>query len=138
MTSGTLGRVYNDGEVLVRQGDPGDCLYVIQEGTVDILRETDGRETFLRTAGPGELIGEMAVFEKAKRSATVRARGNVRALTVDRKNFLKRVHEDPSIAYRVVQTLSRRVRELSERLVETEANLPSTESEGGGSPGDLH
>jgi CRP-like cAMP-binding protein len=80
----------------------------------------------------------MAVFEKAKRSATVRARGNVRALTVDRKNFLKRVHEDPSIAYRVVQTLSRRVRELSERLVETEANLPSTESEGGGSPGDLH
>jgi CRP-like cAMP-binding protein len=127
MTSGTLGRRYDDGEVLVRQGDPGDCLYVIQEGTVEILRESEGRETVLRTAGPGELLGEMAVFEKTARSATVRARGPVRALTVDRKNFLKRVHEDPSIAYRVVQTLSSRVRELSERLAAVDPDaLPET------------
>lgn len=134
MTSGTLGRMYTDGEVLVRQGDPGDCLYVIQEGTVEIVRETAGRETVLRTAGPGELIGEMAVFEKGERSATVRARGAVRALTVDRKNFLKRVHEDPSIAYRVVQTLSRRVRELSERLAAETAEAPE-EPGASGRPG---
>lgn len=125
MTSGELGRNYQDGEIIVRQGDPGSCLYVIQQGTVDIIIEKDGRTTHLRTAGPGELIGEMAVFENIKRSATVRAAGPVRALTVDRKNFLKRVHEDPSIAYRVVQTLSRRVRELSERLGEAEAEAPA-------------
>ena len=46
----------------------------------------------------------------------MRALGEVRVLTVDKKNFLKRIHEDPSLAFRVVQTMSRRVRELSDEL----------------------
>jgi len=121
METGALGKVYEDGDLLVRQGDPGDCLFVIQEGTVEILMEQGGREKLLRTSGPGELIGEMAIFEHEARSATVRARGRVRALTVDKKNFLRRIHEDPSLAYRLVQTLSRRVRDLSRRLAEVDA-----------------
>jgi CRP-like cAMP-binding protein len=67
-------------------------------------------------AQEGELIGEMAIFERHVRSATVRALGEVRVLTVDKKNFLKRIHEDPSLAFRVVQTMSQRVRELSDEL----------------------
>lgn len=80
------------------------------------MLEQDGRETLLRVAGEGELIGEMAIFERGPRSATVRALGEVRALTVDKKNFLKRINDDPSIAFRVVQTMSRRVRELSAEI----------------------
>lgn len=121
METGVLGKIYEDGETLVRQGEPGDCLFAIQEGTVEILVERDGRETLLRTTGPGELIGEMAIFEQEVRSATVRARGRVRALTVDKKNFLRRIHEDPSLAYRLVQTLSGRVRDLSRRLAEADS-----------------
>jgi len=109
----TLGKLYEDGEVLIRQGEAGDCMYVIREGEVEVIVEQDGRETLLRVAGKGELLGEMAIFEKAPRSATVRARGQVRALTIDKKNFLRRVSQDPSIAFNVVQTLARRVRELS-------------------------
>lgn len=120
METGVLGKVYEDGETLVRQGEPGDCLFAIQEGTVEILVERDGHETLLRTTGPGEVIGEMAIFEQEVRSATVRARGRVRALTVDKKNFLRRIHEDPSLAYRLVKTLSGRVRDLSRRLAEAE------------------
>lgn len=116
MAKGDLGKIYRDGEVIVRQGDVGDCLYVIQEGQVEILLEREGEEIPLRTAGQGEIIGETAVFERVARSATVRALGEVRALTVDKKNFLRRIQEDPTLAFRLVQIMSRRVRELSDEI----------------------
>jgi CRP-like cAMP-binding protein len=116
MSNGALGRVYEDGEILVRQGDAGDCMYVIQEGDVEIVIEKDGRETVLAHAGAGEMVGEMAIFLHEVRSATVRAKGRARALTVDKKNFLRRINEDPSIAFRLVETMSRRVRDLSDAL----------------------
>jgi len=115
MTS-ELGRVYKDGELIIRQGDVDDRLYVIQAGRVDVVAERDGREVHLRTAGPGEMLGEMAVFERVPRSATVRAVGEVRVLTLDKKSFLKRIHKDPSLVFRVLQTMSRRIRELTEEL----------------------
>ncbi len=117
MGNGSLGKPYRDGEVVFRQGDTGDCLYVVQEGEVEILDEKNGRETLLRVAGRNEMIGEMAIFERETRSATVRARGNARLLTIDRKNFLARINEDPSLAFRIVETMSRRVRELSGEVV---------------------
>ena len=116
MSNGALGRVYEDGEILVRQGDVGDTMYVIQEGAVEIVIEKDGCETVLAHAGAGEMVGEMAIFLHEVRSATVRAKGRARALTVDKKNFLRRINEDPSIAFRLVETMSRRVRDLSDAL----------------------
>lgn len=113
MSDSSLGRVYGDGEVVVRQGDMGDCMFVVQEGAVDVTVDRDGHEVFLRTLGKGEFIGEMAIFERVPRSATVRAKGQARLLSIDRKAFLRRVHEDPSLAFRIVETLSRRVRDLS-------------------------
>jgi CRP-like cAMP-binding protein len=128
MKSGALGKVYHDGEVILRQGDVGDCMYVIQEGQVQILVEQGGQERLVRVARTGELIGEMAIFEKQARSATVRAEGDVRLLTIDKKNFLRRISEDPSIALRIVQTMSQRIRELSQevaRLKRQELTRPS-------------
>ena len=116
MSQGALGRLYHDGEVIVRQGEIGDAMFVIQDGQLEILLEKDGKETRIRVAGKEELIGEMAVFEHEARSATVRALGDARVLTVDRKNFLRRINEDPSLAFRLVETMSRRVRELSEEI----------------------
>jgi CRP-like cAMP-binding protein len=69
-------------------------------------------------AGEGEIIGEMAVFEHVVRSATVRALGDMRALTLDKRNFLRQIAEDPSIAFRIVQVMSRRIRELSNQVAE--------------------
>lgn len=120
---GELGRPYQDGEVLCRQGEPGDCLFVIQEGEFEVVREEAGRETVIRVARKDELLGEMAIFERAPRSATVRARGPGRALTLDKRNFLKRINEDPSLAFRIIQTMSQRIRELTARSVELERRL---------------
>lgn len=116
MRKSGLGRVYADGEVVVRQGEVGDAMFVIQKGRAEILVEKDGTEFCVRVAGEGEIIGEMAVFQNETRSATVRALGELRALTIDKRNFLRQIAEDPSIAFRVIQMMSQRIRELSDRV----------------------
>ena len=113
MESGALGKIYKDTEIIIQQGEPGDCMYVIQEGLVEIINETDRGEVQLALRGPGEFFGEMAIFERVVRSATVRALGEARVLTIDKRNLLRRIHEDPSLAFRLIQTMSARIRELS-------------------------
>ena len=114
--TGTLGKMYQDGEVIVRQGEVGDCMYVIQEGQVEVVVEKGDKEVRLMILDAGELFGEMAIVERQVRMATVRALGQARVLTIDQKNFLRRIHEDPSLAWNVVQTMSRRIRELAEEV----------------------
>jgi CRP-like cAMP-binding protein len=58
----------------------------------------------------------MAIFEHEVRTATVRAVGEARVLTIDKKNFLRGIHEDPSLAFRIVETMSHRIRDLTDRL----------------------
>ena len=117
MASGELGKVYKDGEVIICEGDEGNCMFVIQEGKVEVLiAGADDQEIRLGVRGEGEFIGEMAIFERDVRSATVRAMGDARVLTVDKKNFMRRVHEDPSLAFRLVETMSKRIRELGDEV----------------------
>ena len=114
-----LGKMYRDGEVIVREGETGECMYVIQEGQVEVLLEKGGKQERLAVMGEGDFFGEMALIEREVRSATVRALGNVRVLTVDKATFLRRIHEDPSLAYRILQKMSHRIRELDDLLGQT-------------------
>ena len=119
MTAGELGSKYRTGEAIVRQGETGDCLYVIQEGEVEVVQDRDGSEVRLAVLSKSDFFGEGGLFEKEKRSATVRALGETRVLTVDRKTLLRRIQEDPTLAYRIIETLSRRIRELNTRVSRT-------------------
>jgi CRP-like cAMP-binding protein len=85
---------------------------------VKIINETDRGDVQLALRGQGEFIGEMAIFEGEVRSATVRALGETRVVTIDKRNFLRRIHEDPSLAFHLVQTMSSRIRELSTELAQ--------------------
>jgi flavin-dependent dehydrogenase len=113
---GELGKIYNSGEIIVRQGDVGECMYFIQSGKVEVIRESDGKEVKLAELGQGEFFGEMALFEKGVRSATVRPLGEVRVLSVDKRLFLRKIHEDPALAFRIMQKMSRRIRDLDKEL----------------------
>jgi CRP-like cAMP-binding protein len=117
MTEGNLGRQYPAGEIIIHQGDVGNYMYVIQEGVVEVFRHDKGQEILLAELKEGDMIGEMAIFENEVRSASVRAKTDARLLTVDKKNFLRRIHNDPSLAYKLVQKLSRRIREMNEEVV---------------------
>lgn len=117
METGVLGKLYHDSEVIVRQGEIGDCMYVVQAGKVEVLQEKGNKQVRLAVLSEGDIFGEMAIFEREVRSATVRAMGEVRVLTVEKKNFLRRIQEDPSLAFYVVKTMSQRIRELDAELV---------------------
>ncbi|HSG86598.1 MAG TPA: cyclic nucleotide-binding domain-containing protein [Candidatus Limnocylindrales bacterium] len=123
MSVAALGRFYEDGEVIVRQGDVGDCMFVVQDGEVEIVREEDGREVHVGSAGRNEVLGEMAIFDRQPRSATIKAKGRARILTLDKRNFLRRINEDPSLAFRMIETMSHRVRELNDQVVALQAQI---------------
>jgi CRP-like cAMP-binding protein len=117
MNTSELGKVFSDGEVILRQGDAGDFMYEILDGQVEVFQERGGEEVRLAILDKGDFFGEMAIFEREKRSATVRARGQVRVLTVDKKNLLRRISEDPSLALRLLERMSHRIREMDGELV---------------------
>jgi CRP/FNR family cyclic AMP-dependent transcriptional regulator len=116
METGALGKLYLPGEIIIRQGEVGDCMYVIQEGQVAVLVEEDGHEVLLMVRGPGEFFGEMAIFERHARSATVRALGQTRVLTLDKGSLLRRITEDPTLAFHLLQHMSAHLRDLTRQI----------------------
>jgi CRP/FNR family transcriptional regulator, cyclic AMP receptor protein len=117
-----LGKVYGDGDIIVRQGEVGDCVYMILGGQVEVTYEKDGKEIQLTALGPGDFLGEMALLGPNIRSATARAMGEVRVLTIHKNTFLRRVHEDPSICLNMMRKMSRRIKELGDDLVRCQKN----------------
>jgi CRP-like cAMP-binding protein len=124
MGKGALGKLYADGEDIVSQGDIGDCMFVVQSGRVEVLQATSAGEQHLAFLETGDFFGEMAVFEREKRSATVRASGEARVLKVDKKTLLRRIKEDPLLAVSLLQTMSHRIRDLNAGLAVREAAQP--------------
>ncbi len=115
-----MGKIYGPGEIIVHRGEIGECMYVIQSGKAEVVNESNGRELRLAELGEGDFFGEMALFEKEVRSATVRPLGKVRVLTVDKGLFHRKIHDDPSLAFRIMQRMSHRIRELNDKLLSLE------------------
>jgi CRP-like cAMP-binding protein len=116
MSSNTIGKILQPGEILFRQGDIGDCMYVIQEGEAEVIRTEDGHDARVAIMRAGDLFGEMAIIQRERRSATIRALTELTILTIDKRTFLRRVQEDPSLAFTVLHVMSQRVRALDNEL----------------------
>lgn len=125
MDEGVLGKEYSDGDVICRQGERGDRMYVIQAGRASVLHEEGGFEAVVGELGAGDIFGEMAIFDQLPRSATVRANGKARVLTLDKRAFLSHVHEDPSLAYRMLEEMSQRIRSLDADVSRLRGVLPA-------------
>jgi CRP-like cAMP-binding protein len=114
MVRGAMGKFYKDGEIIVRQGDTGDSMYVVQSGRVEVIQQSDGsHEQHLAYLESGDFFGEMSVFEKEVRSATVRSAGESRVLKIDKRTLLRRITEDPLLAVNLLKTMSHRIRDLN-------------------------
>ena len=113
---GELGKIYANGEKIALQGEVGECMYVIQRGKAEVILERHDGEFCISVLEAGDVFGEMSLFTKQPRSATVRALGEVRVLKIDKRGFLKRVHQDPSMAFRVLQKMSMRLATMDEEL----------------------
>jgi CRP/FNR family transcriptional regulator, cyclic AMP receptor protein len=117
MSENNMGKMFRDGEVIVRQGEPGDCMFVIQSGRVEVVQHDHGEEFCLAVLESGDCFGEMALFGGEMRSADVRAVGEVWLLTLEKKSFLRRVHQDPTLAFRILEKMADRIRRLDEMVV---------------------
>jgi CRP-like cAMP-binding protein len=100
------------GDVIFAEGDPGDKMYVIRSGEVEIL--LDGRVLEVLTSGG--IFGEMALIDGAARAATARAKTACEVAPISEKTFLFLVHETPFFAIAVMRTLVQRLRRMDETL----------------------
>ena len=114
-----LGKCFKDGEIIYRQGERGDCMYVIQKGKAEVMHRDGDKEFLLGELTDGDFFGEMALFEGETRRATVRAVGDTWVYTLERDSLFRRIDEDPSLAFRLIQQMSYRIRELETKLVRT-------------------
>ncbi|TMF92650.1 MAG: cyclic nucleotide-binding domain-containing protein [Chloroflexi bacterium] len=95
------------GHDIVVRGEGGVGFMIITDGTVTV-NTASGRK---RKLGPGDSFGEMALLDQEGRSATVKADTDVTLATIPEWNFKPFLHEHPEVAYRLLQTLSRRIRQ---------------------------
>jgi CRP-like cAMP-binding protein/flavin-dependent dehydrogenase len=115
--AGPMGRAYRAGEVVYRQGDPGDCMYLIRGGKVESVFRRGADEFHLPVLGDDDFFGELALFGAEVRPATVRALTEVHIYTIERNSLLRQIHEDPSMAFQLVESMANRIARLEESLI---------------------
>jgi len=103
---------FQPGQIIVTQGTPGQAFYMILNGRVEILRDGVSLGGF----GPGDFFGEMSLLDQAPRSATIQAIDQVECLMLSSWDFKALLERHPSIAIKLLEVLSRRLRHADERL----------------------
>src|SRR4051812_39732625 len=104
-------------QVIFREGDSSDTCYVVRKGHARALREnTDGRQISLAHFGPGDIFGELAMFDDERRSATVETLDDFEAIAILGADMRRLLREHPDISVKLVIALGRRLRETNERL----------------------
>ena len=110
-------RSFSPQTVIFREGDESDTCYVVRNGHARAVRENaDGRSITLAHFGPGDIFGELAMFDDEKRSATVEALDALDALAILGADMRRLLREHPEIAVKLVIALGRRLRAANERL----------------------
>lgn len=110
-------RRFESGEVVFRDGDESDTCYIVRSGHARAVREhSDGRSITLATFGPGDIFGELAMFDNESRSATVDTLEQTEAIAILGPDMRRLLREHPEIAVKLISALGRRLRETNERL----------------------
>ncbi|NWG17284.1 MAG: cyclic nucleotide-binding domain-containing protein [Chloroflexi bacterium] len=99
---------YPAGHVILRRGDPGNVMYVVQDGEVNLMLD----DTVVETVGPGGVFGEMALIDKRPRNTTAVAKTDCRIVPIDEKRFLFMIEETPNFALDVMRILVGRIRSV--------------------------
>jgi CRP-like cAMP-binding protein len=112
-----FGREYQPGEVLFREGESGEVMFVIQAGAVRISKAIGGEDKVLAVLGPGEFLGEMAILNGKPRTATATVVEPMRCLVIEAKTLEQMVARNAEIALRLIKKLAKRL-DSADTLVE--------------------
>jgi CRP/FNR family cyclic AMP-dependent transcriptional regulator len=105
------------GATIVSKGDPGNSLIAVISGTVKIsVSSAGGRSAILNLIGPGEIFGEVSVFDGQPRSADATANTNCEIFVIDRREFLPFVRSQPALAMKFIELLCTRLRWTSDQV----------------------
>lgn len=107
---------YLAGQVIFEVGEPGDALYAVRQGEVNLFFG----DHLLETVQPGGFFGEMALIDEQPHCALAVARTDCEVAVVDRRRFIFLIHEAPTFAFQVMQVMSRRMRQMDTLLRQTE------------------
>ena len=100
------------GAVLFRDGEPGDVMYAVIEGRVELTH----KGVVLDDIGPGGVVGEMALIDHEARSATATAQTDVRVVRIDEVDFTHLVQDHPTFALQVMAVMAERIRKINDLL----------------------
>jgi HEAT repeat protein len=109
-------QLYPDQAVICREGEPGNTLFTIVSGQVEVIKKAGQQENVIAMRGAGEFVGEMAILESAPRYATLKANGDVRVLVIEGDAFTAILLDRPEVAVSVLRHMSHRVRDLNEKV----------------------
>jgi CRP-like cAMP-binding protein len=123
---GAESRYVHQGEVLFKAGDPTDCGYVIQEGSFRL--ESDSRSVGEVIAGPGTLLGELALLAQTKRPATATAREPSTVIRISRSLFLKMLEGYPEAAQVLREQIVARAQQSIDEVTDVRAMLDASEA----------
>ena len=112
-------RAVAKGEIIFQEGEPGDRLYVILEGKVKLGRSSnDGRESLLAILGPGEMFGELSLFDPGPRTSTAAALTDAVILALSNEQLRPWLAGRPEVAAARLQALARRLRRTNEAMAD--------------------
>ncbi len=108
------------GAILAEEGEPGDALFVILSGELQVVKKSRTTEVPIAVLGPGEIVGEMAIFEAQPRMASVRAVSPTRVMRIPRDEILELLRTRPSATLSMLRTVMGRLRSTEAMLRERE------------------
>jgi cAMP-dependent protein kinase regulator len=111
-----IGKVFEEGDVVFQQGDMGDMMYILHEGSLAVVREKDGTGTVVARLTRGDVVGEMALVDEGPRSATVKAIERSILVPVTRDFLLKHTSRDTKFILTLIESLGTRLEKLDEML----------------------
>lgn len=111
------GKIFDSGKIIFQENEEGHCMYIIQEGSVRILKTLDKREYTLAVLGKGDFFGEMAIVSKIRRTATAVAADTVKVLEFDREGFIGMIEKNAKIALNIIDKLSRRLLQANQQIL---------------------
>jgi CRP/FNR family cyclic AMP-dependent transcriptional regulator len=107
------------GEVLFYEGEPGNDLFLILEGKIKLGHaSTDGRESLMAVLGPGEMFGELSLFDPGPRTSTAKALTETHALRLSNAQLMPWLAGRPEVAASLLQALARRLRRTNEAMAD--------------------
>lgn len=109
-----------EGEVLMREGEPGEALYIIIEGEVEVTKRAGNTDVLLAVRGTNEIMGEMSLLENRPRTATVRVTRNSELVKISRQTFDKLINQNPAASLTILRTVSSRLRNSESMLRQNE------------------